>query len=101
MEDREAAPEHLSGPDSPVGTDRRAAELRMVDADLWIQDPELLYRFEPEDAVEQWTKAYVVLDSFADVAAHINEATLQAVLDARERTRVALVRAGERVRENS
>jgi hypothetical protein len=80
---------------------RRDAELPMVDADLWIQDPELLYGFEPEDAVEQWTKAYVALDSFADVATHINEATLQAVLDARERARQALVRAKERVRENS
>jgi len=80
---------------------RRNAELRMVDADLWIQDPELLCGFEPVEAVEQWTKAYVALESFADLAAHINEATLQAVLDARERARRALVGAQERVRENS
>ena len=78
---------------------RRNAELRGVDADLWIQDPELLYGFEPVEAVEQWTKDYVALESFADLAAHINEATLQAVLDARERARQALVRAKERVRE--
>ena len=80
---------------------RRDVELRMLDADLWIQDPELLCSFEPKEAVEQWTKAYVALESFADVAAHINEATLQAVLDARERARQALVRAKERVREIS
>jgi hypothetical protein len=78
---------------------RRDAEFRMVDADLWIQDPELLYGFEPEEAHEQWMKAYAALGSFADVAAHINEATLQAVLDARERARQALVRAKEGVRE--
>ena len=80
---------------------RRNAELRVVDADLWIQDPELLYGFEPVEAVEQWTKAYVALESFADLAAHINEATLQALLDARERGRQALVGAKERVREVS
>ena len=80
---------------------RRNAELRMVDADLWIQDPELPYGFEPVEAVEQWTKDYVALESFADLAAHINEATLQAVLDARERRRQALVGAKERVREVS
>ena len=80
---------------------RRDAELRMVDADLWIQDLELLYGFEPEEAVEQWTKAYVALESFADLAAHINEATLQAVLDARERARQALVRARKRLEEPS
>ena len=49
---------------------RRDAEFRMVDADLWIQDPELLYGFEPEEAHEQWMKAYAALGSFADVAAH-------------------------------
>ena len=80
---------------------RRDAELRMVDADLWIQDPELLYGFEPVEAVEQWTKAHVALESFADLAAHINEATLQAVLDARERARQALVRARKRLEESS
>ena len=73
----------------------------MIDADLCIQDLELLYGFEPEEAVEQWAKAYVALESFADLAAHINEATLQAVLDARERARQALVRARKRLEKSS
>jgi hypothetical protein len=101
MNDREAAIERLSGPNSTIGTDRRDAELRTADLDLWIQDPEVLFGFEPEDAVKQWSKAVAVLSSFADVAEHINEATLQAMMDARERARVALVRAQERERENS
>jgi hypothetical protein len=96
-EEREEWIAHLSGPDSPVGTTRRDAELRTVDLDLWIQTPEVLHGFEPEDAVEQWTKAVEAMDSLVPVADLINEATAQCVLDGRERAQEALRRARERL----
>ena len=66
-----------------------------------IQDPELLYGFEPEEALTQWTKAIDALRAFADAAEHINEATVQAVMDAKARAEEALVRARERLEESS
>jgi hypothetical protein len=95
--EREEWIEHLSGTDSEIGISRREAELRTLDLDLWIQTPEVLHGFEPEEAVEQWTKAVEAMDSLVPVADLINEATAQCVLDARERAQEALVRARKRL----
>ena len=100
-DEREEWIEDLSGPEVPPGPQRSEAELRVVDADLWILEPESLYGFEPEEAVEQWVRAVDALGCLAEVAAFINEATLQAVQDARARAEEALRRARERVGEAS
>ena len=97
MEDREQWIEYLSGPDSKIGISRREAELRLVDPDLWLLDPEGRYSFEDEEAVRQYSEAIDALQTFIHLAErYVNEATVQLLIDARVRAEEALRRAQAR-----
>jgi len=93
--------EYMSGPGSPIGATRREAELAMLDDDLWLLEPEGRLPMEPEEAVQEWSRAADALQTLEHVAGHVNPAAEQAVLDAKLRAEEALRRARERVREGS
>jgi hypothetical protein len=99
MTDKEATLTHLT--EGLPGITQRDAELRLLDEDLWLLGPEGRVGLEPEEAVEQWSEAVRALGAFIHVAEHMNEATYQALVDAKVRAGEALMRARERVLEIS
>jgi hypothetical protein len=94
MTGKEEAITHLAGP--PVGVSRRDAELRLLDDDLWFLGPEGRFGFEPEQAVRQWGETVDALGPFIHIAERMNDATYQAMVDARARAVEALRRSQER-----
>jgi hypothetical protein len=84
------------------GIDRRDAELRVVDLDLWIADPMGLYGLEGEDAVEQWADAARYARAQVEMVSHyvgFSDAVKQLVFDAQDRAQEALRRASARLGE--
>ncbi len=101
--DREEMIEHLT---EYVTGDRKEAELRMLDDDLWLLHPELRYSFEGEAAVREWERSLVLARALYEFAmnhhghhAFFSDSTIWLIGDAEARAEEALTRARERVRE--
>lgn len=84
-----------------VGFTEEEARAAMLDDDLWINPPSMRLELSGEEAVEEWRVTYRALNDLAEVANHISSGTYIALIDARERVRIALERAEARVREAS
>jgi hypothetical protein len=101
--DREEMIEHLT---EYVTGDRKEAELRMLDDDLWLLHPELRYSFEGEEAVREWERSLTLVRALYEFAMthhgpypFFSDSTTWLIGDAEARAEEALRRARERVRE--
>jgi hypothetical protein len=87
------------------GLDRPEAELIARDEDLWILDPYMHIAIEDKEAVGEWEQAHEFFSDLAEMALSNNKTFNQAIrhtlLDAAVRSKEALRRAKERVREAS
>jgi hypothetical protein len=83
------------------GASRREAELMLRDDDLWLIHDESRSAFEGEEAVRQWEEAHRIATHLVHFAidASSNSALLQLAYDAQGRSKEALRRARERVRQ--
>lgn len=82
-----------------AGLTPEEAELRLLDDDLWLVDPESRVGLEGEEAAIQWhnARAFIggLINGLTEYFAADSQATIQALLDCEERCDIACKRAEE------